>query len=102
MAREPNNYPIRVQCLIPLALCVLHNFLRVHDPGRYEKELHPSMRDQPVGDPHGDVEPPAAQANQGAQAEGDRAATRRNTIVTAMWNQYQEELHLRHTRSTVL
>ncbi|KAJ3822191.1 hypothetical protein EV361DRAFT_797823 [Lentinula raphanica] len=97
MAAEANEYPIRIQCLIPLALCILHNFLRVFDPSRHASELLPATREQPVGDPHGDLEP---RTNMVRETESTRANARRDAIATAMWEQYQAELQARRTAST--
>lgn len=98
MAREPCEYPIQVQCRIPFALTVLHNFLRVHEPERCDAELHILLRDEPAGDVHGDVAPVAATVVH--QSEDERATARREAIAIAMWNDYQAELaHRRASRN---
>lgn len=95
MAREPCEYSIDVQCRIPFALTLLHNFLRVHEPERFELEVNIPLRDEPIRDLHGDVQPAPAMAM--PQSEDDRASIRRDRIADEMWRDYQ--LELAHRRS---
>ena len=98
MAAEACEYPIRIQCLIPLALALVHNFLREHDIQRLQNELHIPLREEPAFTPHGDDEP--LQPSNPTQAprpqtEDDRAAARRTQIAEAMWLSYQNVLQSR-------
>ena len=98
MAAEASEYTIRTQCLIPLALSLVHNFLRDHDIERLRNELHISLREEPAFPPHGDEEPAP---NSGIplanppRTEDDRAAARRTQIAEAMWDSYQNILQAR-------
>ena len=97
MAREPSEYRINIQCHIPFALTILHNFFRTHDPARHSEELHIRLRDEPARTVHGDDQPYGQTVV--AQSEDQAATLRRDQIATAMWNQYQEELEARRNRS---
>lgn len=104
MAREASDYPIQIQCLIPLALCVLHNYLRIYDPDRNRQEFTPHrVRD----DVHGlsastfQEDQHASNFNFTVGSEDERCAARRNAIATAMWVQYQEEVERRRSRLDV-
>ena len=94
MAAEPCEYPIKIQCLIPLGLSLVHNFLRDHDPDRYRAEAQVSLRDEPSFTPHGDEEPSLGARPQRADEDG-RAEERRTRIAEQMWTSYQAVLQSR-------
>ncbi|KAH9916122.1 uncharacterized protein BXZ73DRAFT_53983, partial [Epithele typhae] len=94
MVAEACEYSIRVQCAIPLALSLVHNFLRTHDPERCENELQIGLCTEPGMNPHGDNE--AGDAGDGVRgAQPQDASARRDQIAEAMWAQYQEVLRSR-------
>jgi len=96
MASQACNYPMRTQAQIIPALCLLCNFILVHDPDDFNESDTPSMA--LVND---------SQANQNeevfigtgvSRAESTRAAAYRDTIASEMWTSYQEECSRRtHT-----
>lgn len=104
MAREASDYPIQIQCLIPFALCILHNYLRIYDPDRNKQEFTPHrVRDDVHGLAattfHEDLL--ASNLNFAVGSEDERCAARRNAIANAMWTQYQGELERRRSRMDV-
>ncbi|KIO03190.1 hypothetical protein M404DRAFT_146007, partial [Pisolithus tinctorius Marx 270] len=70
----PPEYPIEIQALIPVALCVIHNLIMLHeqDPDADGEMLE--------GDSRGD----------GGTGEVARALC--DSIAEAMWHDYQEYL----------
>ena len=57
MAAEACEYPIKIQCAIPLGLALVHNFLRTHDSERFQNEMNISLQAEPDFAPHGDDMP---------------------------------------------
>ena len=89
MASQACNYPMRTQAQIIPALCLLRNFILVHDPDDFNESDITSM-----------ALVNGSQANQNGEvfigtgvsrAESTRAAAYRDTIATDMWASYQEE-----------
>ncbi len=82
MAAAP-EYSLETQSKIICAICVLHNFIHVHDPdedlGVLDAELLQQIPRSAM-DFRGSVSP----------VERNSANTRRNDIVQHMWTQYQE------------
>jgi hypothetical protein len=98
MAREPNEYPIHIQCLIHLSLTLLHNFLRVWEPSRFSDELDPKHWRQPA-DMNSSNEDGADDAPQPSGARVSCHDALREKIATEMWMQYQQTLeHRRQDR----
>lgn len=96
MACEPNEYPIRIQCLIHLSLTLLHNFLRVWEPSRYSDELDPKHWRQPANiNPHSN-EDIGNNTPQPTNAQFSRHDALRERIATEMWLQYQQTLERCH------
>ncbi|KAJ8490164.1 hypothetical protein ONZ45_g13315 [Pleurotus djamor] len=100
MAREPNEYSIDIQVKIPVALTLLHNFLRINDPDRFSSQLKLSTQNEPAMDVHGDtIVVPVANINNGVdEGDDDGPASRRDQIASAMWDQYQATLEQRRLR----
>jgi hypothetical protein len=74
-----------IQARIPLALCAIHNFIRIHDPD----EIH----DFEVHDEHADIEPHGILApGPAGRQEIARGTARRDVIAQSMWENYQLEL----------
>lgn len=85
------EYDLRTQSKITLALCVLHNFIRVHDPDdlseeeteEHEEELKRRVPRRVPTDfcPHV------------PRTESQRATKKRDRIAKAMWEQYQSYIN---------
>ena len=78
----PTNYNIDVQARIPAALCAVHNFIRnydedVCDNDDYSDDLY--LQDDDI---------PIIQSS-GMRDVNDEAKVMRDSIATAMWNDYQ-------------
>ena len=77
------EYSPEVQAKVVLALCALHNFIRVHDPD----DLDDQDREEEI-----ERRPPmpttADLRNRVNQAERDRATARRDKIARDMWEEY--------------
>jgi hypothetical protein len=79
------KYSIHIQSQIILALCVLHNFICVHDPDDLNIDLHDldeELNCRPCH--HG----PENYRHHVLQAESDKATLFHNKIAKAMWQQY--------------
>ncbi len=78
------EYSLETQSKIIRAICVLHNFIRVHDPdedlGVLDAELLQQIPRRSAMDFGGSVSP----------VERNSANTRRDDIAQHMWTQYQE------------
>ncbi|KAL1697831.1 hypothetical protein EV121DRAFT_182403, partial [Schizophyllum commune] len=92
MAAEACEYRIQVQCLIPLGLTLLHNFLRRHEPERYNREARIALHREPAFEPHGDAPDMDNMVGAEADTEDEQANLRREEIAQAMWTQYQATL----------
>ena len=98
MAREPNEYPIHIQCLIHLSLTLLHNFLRIWEPSRFLDELDPKQWRQPA-DMISSNEDCADDVPLPAGTQLSRHDVLHDKIATEMWTQYQQTLeHRRQNR----
>jgi hypothetical protein len=79
------EYSLVVQTKLVPALCVLHNFIRVHDPddkeGDEEAEVDTNQAVQQRVEDFGHTITPAERA---------RAGQKRDNIAEAMWAQYIE------------
>lgn len=77
------EYSVEVQAKIPAALCVIHNFIRIHDhqegdlPGEEEQVNQGAIASNQI------VEPTGIEEDNGA------VVARRDLIAQAMWNDYQ-------------
>ncbi|KAE9391292.1 hypothetical protein BT96DRAFT_832250, partial [Gymnopus androsaceus JB14] len=50
MACKPCNYPIQIQCLIALALAILHNYFHIYGPDHNSSNFSmPPVRDTVAG-----------------------------------------------------
>lgn len=77
-----------IQARIPPALCAVHNFIRIHD----EDEIHDfeNVVEDPIpGAVHGEL----ARGPAGA-VERRRADAKRDEIAQAMWESYQQLVHI--------
>jgi hypothetical protein len=86
------EYDLHTQSKITLALCVLHNFIRVHDPqdlsGEKKEEVEAELnRRAPRRGPE-------EYGHYVSPEESSRASNRRDQIAKAMWEQYQSYLAL--------
>jgi hypothetical protein len=91
------EYSLAVQAKITLALCVLHNFIRVHDPDDLMDDEELKVRDEALGR----AAPRRTAEEYGhniTTEERDRASQVRDTIAKAMWEQYQTVLR-EHTET---
>ena len=89
MASQACNYPMRTQAQIIPALCLLRNFILVHDPDDLNESDTTSMA--LVNDSQANQNGEAFIGTGVSRAESTRAAAYRDTIATNMWTSYQEE-----------
>jgi hypothetical protein len=87
------EYSLAVQTKLVPALCVLHNFIRVHDPDD-EGDLDDKDNDEAEAN-HPQVVQAAPWRAEDlghsiTSAERERAARKRDNIAEAMWAQYIE------------
>ncbi|KAF9442364.1 hypothetical protein P691DRAFT_681619, partial [Macrolepiota fuliginosa MF-IS2] len=82
------EYSLDVQSKIILALCVLHNFIHIHDPDDLMEDSDLEVRDQELSQ-----RPPAHFTSEFWHTiswdESKQADERRDEIAKAMWEQYQ-------------
>lgn len=76
------EYSIETQAKIVQALCVVHNFIRVHDPDDFEYEREPIL-DEPDDVAYGEL------GGAAGTSERNRASKFRDTIALSMWDDYQ-------------
>jgi len=81
---------MEMQARIPPALCVLHNFIREHDPAAIVDEGY-DFEDLRVVHEDG---PAVGELSQRVANDQDQqqAATRRDEIAEEMWQDYQRRL----------
>ena len=92
MFREANEFPIDIQGQIASAICVVHNFIRIHDPKDLEDEERFLQNNEPESTP--DIIQASGNGGISTQ-EAKAAATRRDKIAEEMWGQYQGYLNSR-------
>ncbi len=80
------EYSLNIQAQIPVALCSIHNFIRIHDPGEgpnlEERDLH--NQDYHIFDTAEDLEEEPGQ--------GVGMSAKRDQIPHEMWVDYQQIL----------
>ena len=80
--QERNEFPIRYQARIVSALCVVHNFIRIHDPDDepepYEDGSARVVHEYSVPETRLDI----------SRQESREAALLRDKIASDMWAQY--------------
>jgi hypothetical protein len=86
--KNPPEYDMRIQALIPPALAALHNFIRIYDPDDIDTEADEPL-DFDIGMGDRDVGELGVQLT---SAETARGNARRNRIANQMWEQYQHYL----------
>jgi hypothetical protein len=88
------EYNMDTQGRLPVALCALHNFIRIHDPDDPEQEIGMDIADE-LEDVPGPFNPQAVEpeAGGGMNRNRDQAVALRNRIATELWAQYQGVLH---------
>jgi hypothetical protein len=79
---KPIEYPIKDQAKIVQATCVIHNFIRIHDPDDV-----PNVEERLVDDLEVDR---ASLVGSVSRAERDQASRKRDQIAQMMWASYQE------------
>ncbi|EGN91626.1 hypothetical protein SERLA73DRAFT_18539, partial [Serpula lacrymans var. lacrymans S7.3] len=82
----PSEYDMAVQACIPPALCMLHNFIRVHDP--YEIQDY----NTPTEDPIPRLDTGTLATGPPTEATRTQANVRKDEIAKLMWEDYQGEL----------
>jgi hypothetical protein len=87
------EYDMDIQGRLPVALCTLQNFIRVHDPGD-EVEMREIVDHLDGGIPQADPFIPAAEPA-GADSSRNQAIAVRNRIADELWAQYQGVLRER-------
>ncbi|KIJ33470.1 hypothetical protein M422DRAFT_264575 [Sphaerobolus stellatus SS14] len=85
--REANEFPIHFQGQIASAICVLHNFIRIHDP---DDVIEPDPEEAITNGSPTSVEPTIVGIS---VQEVTQAALRRDKIAMDMWRQYQAYLN---------
>lgn len=84
------EYDLDTQSKITMALCVLHNFIRIHDPqDLVEEEIEEQYQELGRRAEH---RTPEDYKTHITREESLRAGDKRDAIAKAMWEQYQ--LHL--------
>ena len=87
------SYSVEDQTMMVLAICALHNFVRVHDADDEDAAAMIIDNNEEFGYP----EPAELRAYLGthhiSQAENHRAADRRDNIAADMWQDYQDYLN---------
>lgn len=79
------EYDLITQRKIILALCVLHNFIRIHNPTENLGQEEEITRRVPRRNPEDFGQTISSQ-------EKARANSKRDSIAKAMWQQYQEHI----------
>ena len=82
----PQEYDLEMQAQIMCALAVVHNFMKIHDPGDQSFK-----DDDMVFDSDGDNSITTWPGSVGSKRESARAAAHRETITHAMWEDYQSK-----------
>ncbi|HEV7737059.1 MAG TPA: transposase family protein [Chlamydiales bacterium] len=97
MFREPNDFPIHTQGQIASAICILHNFIRIHDPNDMDEDEE-STQQENGGREHG-ISRDTSQIRGISRRELQEAEKHRDNMANAMWQQYQVYLAQHNTRS---
>jgi hypothetical protein len=90
---KPMEYSVEDQAKIMQALCVIHNFIRIHDPDDIPKinkvDINPEpMHVSGMDNLRGSV----------SRAEREKASRKRDEIAKAMWDSYQDTVQRRRTQ----
>ncbi|KIO13318.1 hypothetical protein M404DRAFT_123206, partial [Pisolithus tinctorius Marx 270] len=80
----PPEYPIEIQALIPVTLCVIHNLIMSH------KRDPDADGEMPEGDSRGD-----GGTGEVGDIEQEETRVLHDSIAEAMWHDYQEYLRKR-------
>jgi hypothetical protein len=91
--REANEFPIESQGRIASAICVVHNFIRIHDPD--------DLPDPEEEEDYSYTPPSNNSVSRNgiiSSRERNEAVKRRDDIANAMWVQYQQYLAKRGGR----
>jgi hypothetical protein len=81
---HPAEYDMAIQAHIPSAICTVHNFIRFHDADDIHDFL-PNVQDQNPGEFYGELA-----AGPAICVEKERSEIKRDNIVQAMWESYQD------------
>ncbi len=84
------EYSLRKQARIVYALCVLHNFICVHDPDDLDTTVEEELTRIPEPPEQGDF------GGSISAAEKEAATSRRDDIAKRVWADYVEYLETRH------
>ena len=77
------EYSLEIQAKVILALCALHNFIRVHDPDDLDdQDWQQEVEQQPPTSSVADLK------NRVNRAERDHTILRQEKIAGDMWNDY--------------
>ncbi|KAF8983857.1 hypothetical protein BDQ17DRAFT_1194606, partial [Cyathus striatus] len=82
------EYSLEVQSKVILALCVLHNFIHIHDPDDHMDRDELERRDLGLSQ-RAPVRMAADFGHSISVEESNQAERRREEIAKAMWTQYQ-------------
>ncbi|KAG2745074.1 hypothetical protein P692DRAFT_20742611, partial [Suillus brevipes Sb2] len=89
----PPAYAMEIQAQIPAALCVLHNFIRVHDPSESNIPIDDEDGEADVGAEDAVADTRDAEDATAMEEDNEhdfrQAAELRDRIAEAMWAQYQ-------------
>jgi hypothetical protein len=86
------EYNLDIQARIPVALCAIHNFIRIHDTEELVLDDPLDQDDNTAPDADG-----VAMALEVQEEPGSTAAIRRDRIAQDMWEDYQRILAERGT-----
>ena len=87
---EANDFPIEAQGRIASAICVVHNFIRIHDP----EDLPEPEEDHSILPFNASLGGHSRISSQ----ERNEAGKRRDEIANAMWIQYEQYMTKRGRR----
>ncbi|KAF9455298.1 hypothetical protein BDZ94DRAFT_1180292, partial [Collybia nuda] len=85
------EYTLQTQAKIPLALCALHNFIRIHDPTDNAETSNDYLVGSTQTHFRTEINPDHLSGHI-SRAEKNRASIMRDGIANAMWEDYQRHL----------
>src|SRR6266576_2247386 len=94
----PPEYSLKIQSRIPPALCAIHNFIRRYDPTEISDLVEPQDALPPHIDPN--MYGTLTESLPSRQAR-DVGADLRDTVATAMWEDYNNYLQERVRTGTL-
>jgi hypothetical protein len=94
------RYNLQVQAQIPAALCTIHNFICYHDPGEGPLQDETDSTGAGSDDDDDPADTSTADAPPGDVHGANQMSVMRNSIASAMWDQYQQVVSGQHGELT--